>query len=182
MEKPRQNHFSSKMMEKSSEELKFIASNRDYARDAQMAAQWELERRESFGDINKKAPPPVYGEGLYKEVIASLWDHLGKNIESQEIQKSVEFDISGEKARELVMKAADKLGWKSSYDGKEVIYIGRVDEQGNRKQSYLVGFGSQQMLMAYITGSGNRKERKEAYLWILLLLHVFDELTTEAAL
>lgn len=42
----KRNHFSDKFKPKSSEELRQIISNKDYQKEAQLAAIWELERRE----------------------------------------------------------------------------------------------------------------------------------------
>lgn len=42
----KRNHFSDKFESKSSEELRQIISNKDYQKEAQLAAIWELERRE----------------------------------------------------------------------------------------------------------------------------------------
>ncbi|WP_047450377.1 hypothetical protein [Alistipes sp. ZOR0009] len=91
-----ENHFSRTMMDKSDEELKaIVGSENEYSREAVMAAQWEIERRErvvlevveerikeeqeAIGKTKSEAPPKVYSE-LFLIIFGVLFSVVGSGI------------------------------------------------------------------------------------------------------
>jgi hypothetical protein len=91
-----ENHFSRTMMDKSDEELKaIVGSENEYSREAVMAAQWEIERRErvvlevveerikeeqeAIGKTKSEVPPKVYSE-LFLIIFGVLFSVVGSGI------------------------------------------------------------------------------------------------------
>lgn len=91
-----ENHFSRTMMDKSDEELKaIVGSENEYSREAVMAAQWEIERRErvvlevveerikeeqeAIGKTKSEASPKVYSE-LFLIIFGVLFSVVGSGI------------------------------------------------------------------------------------------------------
>lgn len=91
-----ENHFSRTMMDKSDEELKaIVGSENEYSREAVMAAQWEIERRErvvlevveerikeeqeAISKTKSEAPPKVYSE-LFLIIFGVLFSVVGSGI------------------------------------------------------------------------------------------------------
>lgn len=91
-----ENYFSRTMMDKSDEELKaIVGSENEYSREAVMAAQWEIERRErvvlevveerikeeqeAIGKTKSEAPPKVYSE-LFLIIFGVLFSVVGSGI------------------------------------------------------------------------------------------------------
>lgn len=91
-----ENYFSRTMMDKSDEELKaIVGSENEYSREAVMAAQWEIERRErvvlevveerikeeqeAIGKTKSEVPPKVYSE-LFLIIFGVLFSVVGSGI------------------------------------------------------------------------------------------------------
>jgi len=91
-----ENHFSRTMMDKSDDELKaIVGSENEYSREAVMAAQWEIERRErvvlevveerikeeqeAISKTKSEVPPKVYSE-LFLIIFGVLFSVVGSGI------------------------------------------------------------------------------------------------------